>query len=166
MRPAASGVAGRDAGASLPRSRDSTQCRRAPARPRGLRRVLHEHEDAPRPENPIRRGQTKPRRARAIQDRQLMPECEDLEVQSRARSSCRPKREDQRNDDGDHESSLFDPSATSIHAPLTMFLVGTPCLSVSYPVESVFLAVSSAAARLASVASVTRGALTHHLTRF
>ncbi len=41
----------------------------------------------PRPENPIRRGQTKSRRARAIQDRQLMPERKDLEVQSRARSS-------------------------------------------------------------------------------
>jgi hypothetical protein len=37
-----------------------------------------------------------------------MPECEDLDVQSRARSSCRPKREDQRNDDGGHELSLFD----------------------------------------------------------
>ena len=40
----------------------------------------------PRPEHPIRRGQTKPRGARAIQDRHLMPEREDLEVQSRARS--------------------------------------------------------------------------------
>ena len=40
----------------------------------------------PRPEHPIRRGQTKSRRARAIQDRHLMPEREDLEVQSRARS--------------------------------------------------------------------------------
>ena len=40
----------------------------------------------PRPENPIRRGQTKSRGARAIQDRQLMPERKDLEVQSRARS--------------------------------------------------------------------------------
>jgi hypothetical protein len=37
-----------------------------------------------------------------------MPEREDLEVQSRARSSCGPKREDQRNDDRGHESSLFD----------------------------------------------------------
>ena len=38
----------------------------------------------PRPEHPIRRGQTKSRGARAIQDRQLMPEREDLEVQRRA----------------------------------------------------------------------------------
>jgi hypothetical protein len=37
-----------------------------------------------------------------------MPEYENLEVQSGARSSYRPKREDQRNDDGEHESSLFD----------------------------------------------------------
>jgi hypothetical protein len=37
-----------------------------------------------------------------------MPERENLEVQSRARSSCGPKREDQRHDDGEHESSLFD----------------------------------------------------------
>jgi hypothetical protein len=37
-----------------------------------------------------------------------MPECENLELQSRARSSYRPKGEDRRNDDGDHESCLFD----------------------------------------------------------
>ena len=35
----------------------------------------------------IRRGQTNPRGARAIQDRQLMPEREDFEVQRRTRSS-------------------------------------------------------------------------------
>jgi hypothetical protein len=40
----------------------------------------------PRPEHPIRRGQAKSRRTRAIQDRHLMPEREDLEVESRARS--------------------------------------------------------------------------------
>jgi hypothetical protein len=41
-----------------------------------------------------------------------MPECEDLEVQSRARSSCWPKREDQRNDNGDHAPSLFEAERT------------------------------------------------------
>jgi hypothetical protein len=54
----------------------------------------------------IRRGQTQPRKPRAIQDRQLMPERADFEVQRRARTTCRPKRENQRNDDGDRDSSL------------------------------------------------------------
>ena len=39
------------------------------------------------PRAPIRRGQTKSRGARAIQDRQLIPEREALEVRSRAQSS-------------------------------------------------------------------------------
>jgi hypothetical protein len=41
----------------------------------------------PRPEDPIRHCQTKPRGARAIQDRHLVPKRENFEVQSRARSS-------------------------------------------------------------------------------
>jgi hypothetical protein len=110
MRPAESGVAGRDAGASkradlwshgwttrtvptLPRTEQAEpasmlgECgvqldedeRRPPTAPR-LRQAG--------PENPIRHGQTKSRGARAIQDRPLMPEREDLEMQSGARSTC------------------------------------------------------------------------------
>jgi hypothetical protein len=76
----------------------------------------------PRPEHPIRRGQTQPRGARAMQDRQLMPERADFEVQRRARTTCRPKRENRRNDDGDRDSCLWSmPSATPNDAPFTAF---------------------------------------------
>lgn len=43
-----------------------------------------------------------------MQDPELMPEREDLNVQRHARSSYWPKGEDQRNDDGAHESRPFD----------------------------------------------------------
>jgi hypothetical protein len=107
MRPAESGVAGRDAGTSLPGDTGYDHVIEALTRIEPMTRSLHARGH-PRPEIPIRRGQTKSRGARAIQDRHLMPERQDLEVQSRARSSDSPKREEQRNGDGGNESSLLD----------------------------------------------------------
>jgi hypothetical protein len=50
----------------------------------------------------VRRGQTQTWAAGPLHDRELVPESENFEVQSRARSKQQPQRVEQRNDDG-HE---------------------------------------------------------------
>ena len=50
------------------------------------RGMVGDGDGQPRPQNPVCRSQTTWRGTRAIQDRQLMPEREDLEVQRRVGS--------------------------------------------------------------------------------
>jgi len=54
-----------------------------------------------------------------------MPESEDLEVQSGPRPSYGPKRKEERNNEGEHESSLFDAGRKFNPRPAYEFLVVT-----------------------------------------
>ena len=60
----------------------------------------------PRPQHPVGRRQTETWAPRSMDNRELMSEREDFEVQRRAGPDQRPKRVEQRDDDGRHGSSL------------------------------------------------------------
>jgi hypothetical protein len=62
----------------------------------------------PRPERTVCRRQSETWTPRSVDHGELMAECQDLEVQRRARSSEESRRVEERNEDGRHEPSLLD----------------------------------------------------------